>query len=140
MRELIMQVLRIRMSFRQAVQKKLKENGTEMTFEMLQVMNCLWEQQGVSQQALALRTAKDKACLTNLINNLEKKGWVARRENPDDGRHRLIYLTKEGDELRGVVRPLIDNIYSECERQIGPEKVKACAGQLVEVYENLNEI
>ncbi len=140
MRDLFMQILRIRMSFRQAIQKKLKENGVDMTFEMLQVMNSLWEEQGVSQQALALKTAKDKACLSNLINNLEKKGWVSRRENSDDRRHRLIYLTDEGKNLKGVVRPLIDNLYSESETLIGSEKVRKCAEQLAEIYGKLNEI
>ena len=36
----------------------------------------LWHEQGISQQILAERIAKDKACLTNLMNNLEKKGYV----------------------------------------------------------------
>ena len=66
---------------------------------MLQVMNCLWNKQGISQQSLAEKTAKDKACLTNLINNLEKKNWVIRKEGPSDRRNRLIFLTPQGEEL-----------------------------------------
>ena len=82
-RELVLQTLRTWMAFRQAVQRVLKRHNVDMTFEMLQVMNCLWNKQGISQQSLAEKTAKDKACLTNLINNLEKKNWVIRKETPD---------------------------------------------------------
>ena len=72
-RELILQMLHTRMAFRQTIQRVLKAGDIDMTFEMLQVMHCLWKNQGISQQSLAEQTAKDKACLTNLINNLEKK-------------------------------------------------------------------
>lgn len=80
-RELVLQTLRTWMAFRQAVQRVLKRHNVDMTFEMLQVMNCLWNKQGISQQSLAEKTAKDKACLTNLINNLskEKLGDTERR-------------------------------------------------------------
>ena len=79
--ELILQILKTRMTFRQTIQRVLRTNNVDMTFEMLQVMYRLWKKPGVSQQYLAEQTAKDKACLTNLINNLEKKGWVERRGN-----------------------------------------------------------
>lgn len=64
------------MAFRRAMQRTLKDNNAGITFEMLQVLSSLWHEQGITQQALAERTAKDKACLTNLMNNLEKKGYV----------------------------------------------------------------
>ena len=83
----------------------LKRHNVDMTFEMLQVMNCLWNKQGISQQSLAEKTAKDKACLTNLINNLEKKNWVIRKEGPSDRRNRLIFLTPQGEELALTVKP-----------------------------------
>ncbi|MEG2319301.1 MAG: MarR family transcriptional regulator, partial [Mucinivorans sp.] len=75
-RELILQMLKTRMAFRQALQHLLRDNNVEMTFEMLQIMTCLWHEQGVSQQMLAEKTSKDKACLTNLMSNLERRGWV----------------------------------------------------------------
>ena len=112
-RELILQILRTRMAFRQTLQRVLKRHNVDMTFEMLQVMNCLWNEQGISQQSLAEKTAKDKACLTNLINNLEKKNWVIRKEDSSDRRNRLIFLTVQGEELALTVKPLINDIYTQ---------------------------
>ena len=41
--ELNLLVLRTRMTFRQTIQRILKSNNVDMTFEMLQVMHCLWQ-------------------------------------------------------------------------------------------------
>lgn len=79
-RELMLSVVRTRMAFRRAMQRTLKRNEAGITFEMLQVLSCLWNEQGITQQVLAERTAKDKACLTNLMLNLEKKGMYAGRK------------------------------------------------------------
>lgn len=137
-RSLILQMLKARMAFRQALQRILKEGNADMTFEMLQVMNCLWHEQGVSQQVLAEKTAKDKACMTNLMNNLEKKGWVERKENPADRRNRLVFLTPEGEKVNGQVRPLVKDLYSRIGEQIGLEKMEEGINQLKELHEILN--
>ena len=98
-RELMLQVVRTRMAFRRSMQRTLKKNNAGITFEMLQILSCLWHEQGITQQVLAERTAKDKACLTNLMNNLEKKGYVHRKRRsrgpeeqtgfPNPGRRRI---------------------------------------------------
>ena len=139
-RELILQVLRTRMAFRQTLQRVLKRHNVDMTFEMLQVMNCLWNEQGISQQSLAEKTAKDKACLTNLINNLEKKNWVIRKEDSSDRRNRLIFLTAQGEELALTVKPLINDIYTQTGIEMEVSRINECTEDLKRLYEVLNEI
>ncbi len=139
-RELILQILRTRMVFRQTLQRVLKRHNVDMTFEMLQVMNCLWNEQGISQQSLAEKTAKDKACLTNLINNLEKKNWVIRKEDSSDRRNRLIFLTIQGEELALTVKPLINDIYTQTGIEMEVSRINECTEDLKRLYEVLNEI
>ena len=139
-RELILQILRTRMAFRQTLQRVLKRNNVDITFEMLQVMNCLWMEQGVSQQYLAQKTAKDKACLTNLIKNLEKKNWIVRKEDPADRRNRLVYLTIRGEKLAETVKPLRKEIYKQADEQMGIEQIEACRKQLQKLHATLNNI
>ena len=93
-RELMLQIVRTRMAFRRSMQRTLRKNNAGITFEMLQVLSSLWHEQGISQQILAERIAKDKACLTNLMNNLEKKGYVYRKEDPADRRNKLVFLAR----------------------------------------------
>ncbi|MEG2573464.1 MAG: MarR family transcriptional regulator [Bacteroides sp.] len=139
-RALILQILKTRMAFRQTLQCVLKRNNMDMTFEMLQIMNCLWHEQGVSQQMLAEKTAKDKACLTNLMTNLEKRAWVIRKEDPSDGRNRLVYLTPEGEKMNDCVRPLIKELYSQVGMQMGVEEIDVCIDQLKKLDEILNQL
>lgn len=123
-RDCILQLIRTRMSSRQAMQKLLKQSGAGITFEMLQIMSCLWSEQGISQQTLAVRTAKDKACLTNLMLNLERKGYVCRHEDPKDRRNKLVYLTEKGEEFHQWIAPVLTAYYERLEQILGTEKLK----------------
>ena len=123
-RDCILQLIRTRMASRQAMQKLLKQSGAGITFEMLQIMSCLWNEQGISQQTLAVRTAKDKACLTNLRLNLERKGYVCRHEDPKDRRNKLVYLTEKGEEFHQWIAPVLTAYYERLEQILGTEKLK----------------
>ena len=138
--ELVLQILKTRMTFRQTIQRVLKSNNVDMTFEMLQVMHRLWKKPGVSQQYLAEQTAKDKACLTNLINNLEKKGWVERREDPSDRRNKQLHLTEAGEELSHRVKPLLHNIYDEVGARLTTRQIESFMNNLKKLDEILDKI
>ena len=139
-RELMLQVFRTRMAFRRAMQRTLKRNNAGITFEMLQVLSSLWHEQGITQQVLAERTAKDKACLTNLMNNLGKKGYVRREEDPTDRRSKLVFLTNEGEEFRNQIRPILDQVYVNAEQTIGLEGIKVMMSELNSVYNVLENL
>ena len=139
-RELILQIFHTRMAFRRSMQRTLKKNNVGITFEMLQVLSSLWHEQGISQQVLAERTAKDKACLTNLMNNLEKKGYVFRKEDPTDRRNKLVFLTPEGEELREQIRPVLDQVYVSGEQTIGTARVEKILAELKEIYDVLENV
>ena len=88
---------------------------------------------------MAFRQA-DKACLTNLINNLEKKNWVIRKEGPSDRRNRLIFLTPQGEELALTVKPLINDIYAQTGTEMEASRITECIEDLKRLHEVLNEI
>ena len=139
-RELQLQIFRTRMAFRRCIQRTLKEHHAGITFEMLQILSYLWREQGITQQVLAERTAKDKACLTNLMNNLEKKGYVYRKEDPADRRNKLVYLTPEGEEFKEQIRPILDQVYVYAEQVIGIESIELMLSELKGVYDVLENV
>ena len=120
-----------------SLQRFLKNIGADITFEMLQIMSCLWYEQGISQQILAERTAKDKACLTNLMLNLERKGYVCRREDTRDRRNKLVFLTEEGERFRRWMVPQLQEYYQRLDLLIGEEKLKQIENLLKEVQHAL---
>jgi DNA-binding MarR family transcriptional regulator len=54
---------------------------------------------GPSQQELAAKLQIHPSRLVAILDNLEKRGLVERRENPDDRRLYSLHLTKEGGEM-----------------------------------------
>lgn len=138
--DLFHQLMKVRMAFRQAMLKKLKENHVEMTFEMLQVMHALWLEQGISQQTLAFNTVRDKASLTSLINNLEKRGWVERRAVAKDGRSKLIFLSGEGERLAAVLKPMVNEVYAHVEKKVGDRATAQAMCCLERVYDELEKL
>jgi DNA-binding MarR family transcriptional regulator len=54
---------------------------------------------GLSQQELAARLQIHPSRLVAILDNLEKRGFVERRANPDDRRLYSIHLTKGGGEV-----------------------------------------
>lgn len=134
-RSCILQLIRTRMASRQAMQRLLKNNNAGITFEMLQIMSCLWSEQGISQQTLAERTAKDKACLTSLMLNLERKGYVCRKECPNDRRNKLVYLTEEGEKFHQWIAPMLGEYYQGVEEKLGKEKLQLTEKLLKELQD-----
>lgn len=103
-------------------------------------MSCLWREQGITQQVLAERTAKDKARLTNLMMNLEKKGYVCRKEDAQDCRNKLVYLTSEGEQFWQQLLPVLDGVYKQVEQAIGLERIRMVLSGLKDVYDELENI
>jgi DNA-binding MarR family transcriptional regulator len=96
---------------RQHIQIKIKEHNINITFEMLEVMSCLWKKDGINQQEIADLTLRDKSSMTYLIDNLVKREMVKRVEDGIDRRNKLIYLTNEGNKLKDTLYPWVAEVY-----------------------------
>ncbi len=73
--------------------------GYDVTPEQFFLLSKLHEQDGQSQTELADDALQDRPNLTRMVRDLESKGWIARRSDPDDGRRRIVHLTRAGQEL-----------------------------------------
>src|ERR1700744_6178058 len=95
----------LRMHFRKYMQGKVRSLDLNLTFEMLEVMICLWRQDGVNQQVIADITLRDKSAMTYLIDNLTKRKMITRKEDEKDRRNKLVFLTPEGRHLQETLQP-----------------------------------
>jgi DNA-binding MarR family transcriptional regulator len=101
----------LRTHLRQFIQVKLKEQGINLTFEMLEVLGVLWRKDGVNQQEIADLTLRDKSSMTYLLDNLVKRKMIKRVEDENDRRSKLVFLTKEGNDLKEQLNPWVAEIY-----------------------------
>src|SRR5712671_341942 len=101
-REFCFRVARIARRLRQTVDSELGAFGlTEATWRPLAYVRRLGE--GVRQKELAVALGIEGPSLVRLLDNLERRGLIERREDGTDRRARGIHLTPEGLELAGRV-------------------------------------
>jgi DNA-binding MarR family transcriptional regulator len=109
---------------RQYIQVKIRENGCNITFEMLEVMGCLWKKDGVNQQEIADLTLRDKSSMTYLLDNLVKRKLVKRVEDENDRRNKLIYLTNAGIKLKETLNPWVAEVYGMASEESAAEDLQ----------------
>jgi len=63
------------------------------------ILRLLRAEAGLSQQELAARLQIHPSRLVAILDNLEKRGFVERRANPDDRRLYSLHLTQAGGEI-----------------------------------------
>lgn len=133
----IREMARLNLMFKGFIRQKFKENNVDLTSEMMQVLLQLWKKDGINQQEIANATVKDKASLTYLIDNLVRRGLVARTEDENDRRNKLIFLTEEGHKLKKTVEPWIEEMYALAGKNLTAEIVGKGITLLETISQNL---
>ncbi|HZG75537.1 MAG TPA: MarR family transcriptional regulator [Paenibacillus sp.] len=77
-----------------------------VTTEQFATLQRLAERDGVSQKELAARAEKDPTNMTRILDQLERKGLIARKPNAGDRRSFLVYGTEEGHRLAAALAPV----------------------------------
>jgi MarR family transcriptional regulator, organic hydroperoxide resistance regulator len=68
-------------------------------------LRVLWEGENLSQVELASRMKVEKASLTGVLNNMQKKGLIERTIGSDDRRKVKISLTARGRKMKDEILP-----------------------------------
>lgn len=139
-REFQLQVVRMRIAFRQCLQRTLRRHGVNVTFETLQVLSCLWREQGATQQMLAERTARSKASLSSLMNTLEKRGYIERCVGPSDRRNKQVFFSREGERFWLQILPIINELYLRFEQSIGRDRLRDISSDLKRIQNELENL
>ena len=124
---------------RQFIQIKIKENGINLTFEMLEVLACLWKKDGIKQQDIADMTIKDKSSMTNLVDNLEKRKMIKRVADKEDRRNKLIFLTKQGKILQQKLHPWVFEMYGKAAVGINAAEINKSIMLIKKMNKNLKK-
>ncbi|MDN3696050.1 MarR family transcriptional regulator [Vibrio genomosp. F6] len=73
---------------------ELKKHG--LTVALWPTMMCLWEEEGITQRDIALKSKVENSTTTRTLDKLEKLGLVERQADPNSRRSFRIYLTEKG--------------------------------------------
>jgi len=120
------------------LQKNYRQAGLEITIEQWSVLYHLWKEDGLRQQELGIRTFRDKASITRLIDNLEKLGLVTRVASKEDRRINLVCLTETAMPLQQLTYDLANQTMNEALQNITKEEIEIVKNVFQRVYDNLS--
>ena len=90
-------------TFNRALREELARH--DVSFSQFQHLWQLWQSDGLAQVELSRRIGIETASSTAVIDQLEKRGLIARERDPRDRRRINVTLTPAG---RALQRPLTD--------------------------------
>ena len=115
-----------------------KKNSVNLTAEQYLVMDTLWNEGTLTQQAIAFIIQKDKNSVTQFIDNLEKKGLVTRSVAKEDRRVNNIVVTEEGMALKDSTKQLAINTMNKALKDIPEEDIQTFVDVLKKVCANID--
>ncbi|MGF1717706.1 MarR family transcriptional regulator [Photobacterium chitinilyticum] len=83
---------------------ELKKHG--LSIALWPTLMCLWEEEGITQRDIALKSKVESSTTTRTLDKLVKLELVERHEDPNSRRSFRIYLTDKGRALKDVLLPI----------------------------------
>lgn len=120
---------------RHYMHKQISNLDLDLTYEMVKVLFILDDHRYLNQQQIADITLKNKASLTSLIGNMEKRGLVMRTEDSADRRNKIISLTSNGKETLNIVRPVMKKLFEELYKDISKEEIEVMNKAILKMSE-----
>ena len=111
----------------------------EVTSEQWAVLSSLWKKNGQTQQELADIANKNKASITHLIDNLEKRKLVERQVDESDRRNKLVYLTEEGTDLQESLTKVVSKTMKQITANVDKKELKQCRKALKKMVDTMLE-
>ncbi len=91
--------------------------------------------QGAKPSQLAARLRASKQSINHLLGQLERFGYLERRDDPDDLRSRRIHLTPRGKSVVLVIREAVREVEHDWERRLGSKRLALLRELLRELCE-----
>ncbi|HET6958214.1 MAG TPA: MarR family transcriptional regulator [Vicinamibacterales bacterium] len=91
---------------------------------------------GVRPGVLAERAGMSKQAMNQLLRSLEALGYLARSDAPDEGRARVVHLTKRGRAAWAKIHDILRDIEREWSSELGAKRFTELKELLLRVWES----
>ena len=100
----------------------------------IDLIHALRHHPGCTQAALAELLHADKAAIARRTKNLETKGYLVRRDAPNDRRSQLLYPTEKAESLKAATAEIEAAFYEDLTGVLSPDEAAAFAASLHKLY------
>lgn len=123
----------------ETVRRRMLERLHDRGFDDLDVSHLALFQfpgpQGAKPSELASRMGASKQSVNHLLGQLERLGYLERRDDPEDGRSRRVHVTRRGRAAIATIRAAVREVERDWERKIGPRRLETLRALLRELCE-----
>ena len=123
---------------KQFIAAKLRQEDIPLTPEQFMLIDLLWNHGEMSQQCLADLMQKDKNSVTKLVDAIERKGFVVRKQNTSDRRSNTLVLTAKANQLKPGAKRKGISILDEMLSGISEEELVAFLTTLKKLNVNMS--
>ena len=99
------------------------------------VIHAIRKNPGITQAGICRITGLDKGAVARQTANLESKGYLERRQNPADGRSRLLYATEKAENLKNSKAHIETLFYEWLLAELPKEEREAFCQTLDKLYQ-----
>ena len=125
-RELVSYLSKAERGYTKTLNRAFLSAGFDLSREQYELLQVLWEEDNVNQQAISRKLQKDKYNVTKLLNTLSKRGFVQRKMCQQDRRNNFVVLTDKGIEARKVLTGIEEQVHADLTFTIAPQEIKSC--------------
>ncbi len=97
----------------------------------------LANEDGLSQTTLQHRMGIEGATLTNIVQRLQREGWIVRTADAEDRRRQRVWLTDKSRELLPQIARQVEKHRREVQRGLTEADLATLAGLLQRIEGNL---
>ncbi|WP_171056023.1 MarR family winged helix-turn-helix transcriptional regulator [Paenibacillus sinopodophylli] len=109
----------------------------DITPQQYGVLNRLSSNDGISQKQLSELVVRDQTSIGKVLDKLEKKELIVRKDDPSDRRAFLLYLTPRGRELSELLISHVEHIHDEATKGIPEDDIDVFISVINKLYDNL---
>jgi DNA-binding MarR family transcriptional regulator len=91
---------------------------------------------GARPGVLAERAGMSKQAMNQLLRSLDALGYIARSDAPDEGRARIVRLTRRGRAAYAKIHEILRDIEREWSTELGPRQFTRLKALLLRVWQS----
>jgi DNA-binding MarR family transcriptional regulator len=130
-------VHRVYQATRNASFRAFREAGEEITPEQWVILVRLWQRDGRTQTELGESTFRDRPTMSRILDGMERRGLLVRREAEEDGRAWRVHLTPRGRALEKRLVPIARGLVERSLRGVPRADLATTRATLKKVFDNL---
>ncbi len=119
-----------------AFANNLKASGLDITAEQSRILFTLYIKDERKQQDISDFLLQEKSSTSRLLNSLEKKGYLVRKQDVSDERQKIVYLTDKGRSIERICLDCAQKTQANVQEQFSPDEWK----QLIALLRKLNDV